>query len=353
MDKEYLQQFIGRKEDTIEAALEKININAIGTLFIEDENEKLVGVLSDGDIRRWLINSGSLKASVFEAMNDKPISLPLDKKALAAGVMAANYIMAVPVVDDSLHIVDVIDSKGITLMHRKSENILKDVPVVMMAGGKGTRLYPYTRILPKPLIPVGDKPISQLIFDGFYEYGCKDFYMIVNHKKNMIKSYFNETDSAFRPIFIDEEKPLGTGGGISLLKGKITGTFILTNCDNYITEDYSEIVKYHKENNHVITMICAGKKITVPYGVVELSESGTINSIEEKPELSFLVNTGIYIVEPSVIDMIEESTYADFPDILEGLRKEGRSIGVYSVNEKSFLDMGQLDELEKMKEYFE
>ena len=162
--------------------------------------------------------------------------------------------------------------------------------IIIQAGGKGTRLYPYTKILPKPLIPVGEKPIAELIMDNFAEYGIGRMILVVNHKKNMIKSYFGEVEKPYSIEYVDEDQPLGTGGGLSLLRGKVGETFILTNCDILIEEDYSKIFAHHKAEGNMITMVCSLRNFQVAYGVVEFGEHGNITDMKEKPEFSFLVN---------------------------------------------------------------
>lgn len=337
---------------TIVEALKKIDDNSLGILFIEDENQKIIGALSDGDIRRWLIKTGNLHAFVANVMNQSPICLPKEQEELAYSQIAENCITAVPIVDENMHLINIIANKDINNRTFSKEN-LSMVPIVMMAGGKGTRLYPYTKILPKPLIPIGEKPIAEHIIDSFKAYNCQNYYLIVNHKRNMIKAYFNEIEKTYNLQFIDENIPLGTGGGISLLKGKINTTFILTNCDILIKENYSKIYKYHKEHANIITMICSLKNFNIPYGVVNLADEGTIKSMEEKPTVSFFTNTGCYIVEPEVIDDIPPNIPIGFPDIIEKYRNNGKKVGVYPISENAWLDMGQMDELEKMREQFE
>lgn len=347
------EALIGFDDITITEALKKIDENALGVLFIVDSEGKLLGALSDGDIRRWLIKTGDLKASVTRAMNVNPKYVLEQKEKDAIKLMDEYYITAIPIVDDQMRVIDVVDNKNKTQKPCKDLKILQNVPVVMMAGGKGTRLYPYTKILPKPLIPVGDKPIAELIIESFCEYGCSDYYLIVNHKKNMIKAYFGELETDYHVHFVDEDVPLGTGGGVSLLKGMIKNTFILTNCDNIVEDDYSKIYEYHKEHKNLITMICSLKNFRIPYGVVNLANEGTIKSMEEKPTFSFFTNTGCYIVEPEVIDDIPEGTVLGFPDIIEKYRSEGKNVGVYPISENAWLDMGEMDALEKMRAHLE
>jgi NDP-sugar pyrophosphorylase family protein len=228
-----------------------------------------------------------------------------------------------------------------------------DLPVVIMAGGMGTRLYPYTKILPKPLIPIGEFPIIEHIINRFYDQGCREFYLIVSHKKNMIKAYFNELKRDYTVTFIDEEKPLGTGGGIGLCKNKINKPFILTNCDILIDGDFNKICKFHKEKKNVITMVCSMNQFRIPYGVIKMGKDGDLDSMQEKPTIPFLINTGCYVVEPEIIDNIEKNKEVDFPDVIQQYKNLNQNIGIYPISENSWLDMGQFDELEKMKKRLE
>lgn len=200
------------------------------------------------------------------------------------------------------------------------------------------------------MIPVGDIPIAEHIINKFCNYGCKHFYLIVNYKKNMIKAYFNETERDYIITYIDEDKPLGTGGGLSLLKGKIDTTFILSNCDILIEEDYEKMYQFHKEEENVVTMVCSLKNLKIPYGVIEIGEHGNIETMREKPELSFITNTGCYIVEPQIIEELEGGKSVDFPEIIERYRENGDKIGVYPISENSWMDMGQFEEMEEMRQ---
>ncbi len=352
MNRQELSDYLGSENISIVEAMQRIDRNRLGILFIIDVSEKLVGAVSDGDIRRWLIKTGNLKSPVREAMNRSPRYLLEEQKSTALSFMKDNMIRVVPVLDSNGHVVDIMRDAAISMLSGPS-NALCDIPVVMMAGGMGTRLYPYTKILPKPLIPVGEKPIAEIIIDNFRRYGCNDFRLIVNHKKNMIKAYFNETGHSYSLQYADEEKPLGTGGGLKLLDGKLNSTFILTNCDILVEADYGGILEYHKNEKRLVTMVCSLKSFRIPYGVINLEGNGKIKSMEEKPEFSFFTNTGLYIVEPEVLDEIPENTEIGFPDVIEKLRLSGDSVGVYPVSENSWMDMGQMDSLEDMRRRLE
>ncbi|WP_420797223.1 sugar phosphate nucleotidyltransferase [Acetobacterium paludosum] len=325
-------------------AMELLDKIAKKVLFITKQDQ-LTAAITDGDIRRWILKKGNLDAKVKDVANYDPIYIYERDKVTAKEYMIKHSVEALPIVDKNMHILTVMFWDNKEINNRKKLN----VPIVIMAGGLGTRLYPYTKILPKPLIPIGEIPIAEHIINRFNRAGSNDFYLIVNHKKNMIKAYFNEIEKCYKITYIDEEQPLGTGGGLSLLKGQIKSTFILSNCDILIEEDYEKMYSFHKKEKNLITMVCSLKKITIPYGVVEIGDNGEIESMKEKPELSFFTNTGMYIVESKIIDEIEENRSMGFPDIIEKYKKAGKKIGVYPISEHAWLDMGQLDEMEAMR----
>lgn len=314
-------------------------------LFVH-KNKKLLASLTDGDIRRGILKNGDLQMPVQCVANYQPRFLYEQEENLAMCTIKELGIDAIPIVNKEYFIQKIVFANDTTQKYKKFDI---EIPVVIMAGGLGTRLSPYTKILPKPLIPVGDYPIVEHIIHRFFSYGCSQFYMIVNYKRNMIKAYFDELDKKYQLDFIMEEKPLGTGGGISLLNGKIKDTFILTNCDILIDDDLTKAYRQHKESGNMITMVCSLKNFTIPYGVVNIGEDGMIESMQEKPNMSFFTNTGCYFVEPEVIEDLEYNKPADFPTVIEKYMKERRRAGIYPISEEAWLDMGQLDELEKMK----
>ena len=336
------------EEETMLKAMEQLDKVAKKILFVVRESI-FVATITDGDIRRWILKKGNLDAKVKNIANYNPKFLLLEEKYKAKEYMKKNSIEALPIIDDKKNIITVMLWNDEEI--EKKRNIV--VPVVIMAGGFGTRLYPYTKILPKPLIPIGEIPIAEHIINRFNKFGSEQFYLIVNHKKNMIKAYFNEIEKQYTINYIDEDKPLGTGGGLSLLKGKIDQTFILSNCDILIEEDYEKIYNYHKKENNLITMVCSLKNIKIPYGVIEINETGEIENMKEKPELSFFTNTGMYIVEPKIIEELEENNPINFPDIIEKYKAKGEKIGIYPISENSWMDMGQLDEMDKMRRRLE
>lgn len=339
-----IADFIIAPDLSVVEAMRRIDQNASGMVYI-CEGKKLRGVLTDGDIRRHILKNGDLKCPVSEIGNTNPIYLPLEKIEKADMVMKQYKIRSVPLIDKAFEIVEICFLEE-TIEKQKTQ---LGVPVVIMAGGKGTRLYPYTQILPKPLIPIGDKTITEHIMDRFSAYGCTNFDMIVNYKKNFIKSYFLDNDNIRNISFIDESKFLGTGGGLKLLEGRYTSTFFMSNCDILVEEDYGDIMEFHKKKENMVTMVCAVKQMTIPYGTVEMSEDGQVLCLNEKPELSFVTNTGFYVLEPEFLKMIPTDTFIHITDVIQECIDQGKRVGVFPVAEERWLDMGQLEELEKMK----
>lgn len=309
----------------------------------------LQAVVTDGDLRKYFLRGGTLADPVQNAANYHPKSLQIDERGKAKAELQRHCIDALPILNRHGVIVDIVFAHGLDVDNRKRA----DAPVVMMAGGLGTRLYPYTKILPKPLIPVGEQPIAELIIQRFRDFGCRDFTMIVNYKKNMIKSYFGDLEKDYTVDFADEEQFMGTGGGLCLLKGRLDKTFFFTNCDVLLDIDFGDLYQYHKTHGNLVTMVCAFKRYVVPYGVVELGEDGDIAAMREKPALDFLTNTGVYVVDPRVVEEMPDGEVIGFPDVIERYRQQGEKVGVYPINESCWMDMGQLEELEKMRRKME
>lgn len=329
----------------ISDVMRQIDRNTYGILFLKNANGVLTSCITDGDIRRYLLSGGKLSDQAWTAANKRPKTAKNLEEARKL-YHERNYIV-IPIINENSVVVDLYMGEG-DFAHRP--HIPLDTPVVINAGGKGTRLDPFTRVLPKPLIPIGDMPIIEHIMNEYQSYNCNEFHIIVNYKRGLIKAYFNDNERLYNINWYDEEKPLGTGGGLSLLRNKIGSTFFFANCDALLKANYESVLKFHKENNNIITMICAYKTISIPYGIVEMGIDGEIKQMKEKPVMSFLTNTGIYVVEPKVIEDIEDDVSIDFPDIVEIERKKGRKVAVYPIDENEWMDMGQLPELEKMWE---
>jgi len=339
-----MNNIIIKKNITINECLKILNEANRKILFVVDDGEILVGSITDGDIRRWILKNNNLDISVEYMMNKSPFTLTINNKQDAEFEMKKRSITAIPIIDHDKKILEIIFKNGNTDYKNMNNSI------VIMAGGKGTRLYPYTQVLPKPLIPIKGKTIIERIIDNFKNKGFNDFYLTVNHKKEIIKSYLNSIERDYIINFIEEEHPLGTGGSLSLLKGKLNSTFFLTNCDIIVEANYCEILDYHKVMKNKITIVSALRNYEIPYGVINLNEDESFYNISEKPKYSFFVNTGFYVVEPDVLNSIPYNTKIDFPDIAKMINDNGGKIGVYPISESSWMDMGQIKDMDDMIE---
>jgi dTDP-glucose pyrophosphorylase len=338
----------------IKEALKQLEETERKTLFVIDDESRLIGTLTDGDIRRWILAEGSLDGMVENICNKTPRVVAIDYDAEQVKLeMLENKIGCIPVVNANREIIEVLfweNLFGEGVARKQVKPI--DLPVVIMAGGKGTRLDPFTKILPKPLIPLGDKTVIEIIIDSFVECGAGKFYISVNYKSKIIKSYFEELDPAYEIEYIYEEKPLGTAGSLRYLCGKIDTSLIITNCDVIIKADYHDIVEQHLSSGNDITLVASLKNYSIPYGVCEIVNGGTLNKIREKPEYNFLVNTGMYVLEPETLEFIPENEFFHITHLIEKVKAEGGKIGVYPISDKSWIDTGEWAEYKKALGHF-
>ena len=351
MRKDQIINYIGHTTMTIVDAMTKIDRNAKGVLFIVDEKEKLIGCVTDGDIRRWLIRTGDLSAEVKEAMTVSPKYLFSEERSEAIAFMQKEKIPSVPILNGKRRIVDLTFLSELSGGEEKKEKkSLKGVPVVIMAGGKGTRLYPYTKILPKPLIPIGETPIIERIINCFVEYGIEKYYITVNYKKGMIKSYFSELVPEYTIEYVEEKKPLGTAGSIRLIEESFQQPIFVTNSDALILTNYDALYDFHMQAQNDITIVAALKNIVVPYGVIRAKENGEVTDMEEKPRHSYFINTGMYVINPQVVEKIPKDSFFHMTHLVDAVMQDGGKIGMYPVSEDSFLDMGEFGEMQRMEE---
>lgn len=277
------KKLIIEPEKNIRSAMQHMD-EVRSKLLLVCKNHKFISVLSIGDIQRAILSNHSLDAAINSILRDQIIiASSQDKEEDVRNLMLQHRIEAMPIVDDDKNVVDVIFWNQIFSEKKEMVDTLPEIPVVIMAGGEGTRLKPITNIIPKPLIPLGEKPILEWIIDSFNEVGVKNFYLTVNYKQDMIRSYFaNHPHRDYSLNYFEENKPLGTAGSLHLLKGKLKETFFVTNCDILIKDDYSEMLKYHKSNGNELTAVSAVKHFKIPYGTLEFGENGILGKIKRK-----------------------------------------------------------------------
>lgn len=329
---------------TVKQTIEKMEKELIKAVVVVNENKQVLGLFSNGDMRKFFLRGGSLSENIIQAMNKSP-RLYSSIEEIKKEKLSIKRILY-PIVDSNKVLIDVIDD-NVNFVH-ETQSVLQDVPLVIQAGGKGTRLYPYTKILPKPLIPIGDITITERIINSFTKFGCNKVFMILNYKANMIKAYMSDLEKTYDIDYVTETEFLGTGGGLKLLQGKINSTFFLSNCDILVDADYECIFKTHKKQQNKITFVCSMKDIVIPYGVIKTDDNGIIKEMIEKPSFSFLINTGLYMIEPEVLDDLIDDEFIHLPDLAQRYINKGEKVGVFPISEKSWLDMGQFSEMENM-----
>lgn len=349
MVKSEIEKFIASDNTSLVHAMQLIDQNTHGIIYIVDDSRQLIGSLSDGDVRRWIIKTGELNVSVGKLMNRNPKYIFEANSDNSLDYLKKYKISSVPVLNIQKQIVDIVFSGNSGQSMSVNYNALNGTPVIIMAGGKGTRLYPFTKILPKPLIPIGDIPILERIINRFHDYGANDFWLTVNYKKEMIRSYFNELPRDYHITYVEESKPLGTAGSIKLIQEVFDQPVIITNCDILIEADYEKVLAYHKESGNAMTIVSSLKNTTIPYGVLHSTENGVVTSMEEKPQLSCFINTGMYVLNPEYISLIPDETFFHMTHLADAMMAKGLQVGMYPISENSFLDMGEFEEMKKME----
>lgn len=329
-------------------AMKIMDNQKVKTLFVFDKNH-FEGLLTLGDIQRAIINNTALKEPVGKILKrDKVYGYHEEGEDVIREKMRKMRAEVMPILDERGELVDVWLWNDLFKKADLTEREKIDLPVVIMAGGKGTRLKPITNVIPKPLVPIGDKTILETIMDQFEEIGCTKFYMSVNYKADMMKYYLGQLDHKYDIEFFQEEKPLGTIGSVSLLKGKINTPFFVSNCDSINEQDYRDVYDYHVQNHNDLTIVTMVKSFRIPYGVIETGEDGLMVSLSEKPELTYQVNTGVYILTPTCIDEIPENEFFHITHLMEKIKARGGRVGCFPVSEHAWKDMGEWPEYLKM-----
>lgn len=314
------------------------------------DNDRFIGMITNGDLQRGIIANKSF---------DMPISFLVDntqKKYAHQGDdvrLIKEWMIEVraefmPVFDENGELVDVIFWDDLFKEPQTDNKQKLSLPVVIMAGGKGTRLRPITNVIPKPLVPLGNKTILEEIMDRFETVGCCKFFMSLNYKSDMIRFYLDQLERKYDIVFFEESKPLGTIGSVSLLKNKIDTPFFVSNCDIVIDQDMRDVYDYHQENQNVLTIVTAVKSFRIPYGVVETGEDGLMTAMKEKPELTYMINTGVYILNPECIDEIPKGECFHITQLMEKIKDRGGRVGCFPVSEHAWKDMGEWNEYLKM-----
>ncbi len=329
-----------RRETKIREALRIIDDGGIQAAVVVDENDRLLGIVTDADVRRGMLRGVSLDASVVEILNPKPkTALAGSSRTKILDLMRKNMLRQIPVTDLEGRVV------GIEIMDDYLKPKVRENSVVLMAGGLGKRLYPLTADCPKPLLKVGDKPILEIILDNFVKRGFSKFFLSVNYKAEMVEAHFGDGRKWGVDIeYLREDRRMGTAGSLSLLP-ETDHPVIVMNGDLLTTVNLDRLLEFHKEKNSVATMCVRNYTHEVPFGVITV-EDHMVKQIEEKPSYNFFVNGGIYVLNPSVIRRISKGAYLDMPQLFDDLIRENQTVAAFPVREY-WLDIGRADDLER------
>ncbi len=359
-DPEKLRDAILPSDSTIKEGMESLNKSSLGIILIIKDN-LFIGTVTDGDIRRALVGGLSLEDSIEKVINKNAKVIKVNDGESyeeivnkAKNLMKRYGIREVPILGNGNKIIDIITWKDISL--KEKEDIYPPLSNIafILAGGLGTRLDPFTKILPKPMIPVGDTPILELIIKKIYKYGFREFILSVNYKKEIIKNYFETNefkDNDMNISFVEEKKRLGTAGSLALIDKRVEDTILVLNGDVILDTDYRKALSYHKRNKNHITIFAVPQSIKIPYGVLEL-DGGHLKNMKEKPEINVLINAGVYYIEPEVLEVIPKDEYVDMPEVFEIAKNKGLRVSAYPVY-GNYFDIGQWEEYRKTLKYFE
>lgn len=326
---------------TIFQALEVLQKTSCRCLIVVNKKYQLLGTLNDGDIRRSIIKKINLNSKIYKIYKKNCFYIQNNKinNFNLNFYFKKNKINVIPVIDKNKVVVDTLIDTSKEIIKK---NIKNNLEILIMAGGLGTRLKPFTNIIPKPLLLYNGKTIIENVINFYSKYDFNKFTISVNYKNILIKSFFREIKPNYKLQYLNEKKPLGTAGVLSKLAKK-NKRFLITNCDTLIQYNLNDFISFHEKNNFELTMIVASKINKIPYGVCKVSNN-KLKQIFEKPEEYYLANTGVYLVESKVFKNLRKNTNCSFVDLIKTCLKNKIRVGVYPVPELAWKDFGQSSE---------
>ena len=338
-----MKDITAQPDISIRQAMKQLSDSGEKCLVITEEKNILLGTLSDGDLRKAILKGVAVGDSIESIYQQNPRVLVEGKYSLseAKKLFLKHNFDLIPVVNEKGVLTDILLFQSVLKNGENQQKEKLDVPVIIMAGGRGTRMEPFTKILPKPLVPVHEKPIIEHIIQCFTDVGCHEFYLTVNYKGRILKAYFEELQPNYGIHFVEEQEPLGTAGSLRLLDGQFSQPFFVTNCDIIIKTDYASLYEFHQKGVYDITLVASAKEYIIPYGTCELNSDGHLSNINEKPHYDFLINTGLYVLNPDVLKLIPENKFYHITHLIEDAKNLGKKIGVFPIDEDAWIDVGQ------------
>lgn len=334
------QKTLVDQNHTLLETMKIIDDSSLQFAVVVDEEQHLLGTVTDGDIRRGILRGEGLDVKITSIMNPNPITAKSGQRYHKyKQLMKSKMLKQLPIVDENNRIINILFADNI-------ETTLNKNTVVLMLGGLGTRLRPLTNDTPKPMLRVGNKPILETIIEGFKQYGYTNFIFSVNYKKEVIQDYFQNGEAFDVTIeYIEEDKKMGTAGALSLLKKRPTKPFFVMNGDLLTQINFDQLMQFHMEYESVATMCVREFEYQIPYGVIETNGTDLV-TIKEKPIHRSFVNAGIYLLNPDVLDYIPQDEFYDMPSLFEKLIEKNSKTSVFPIREY-WLDIGQIDDFNK------
>ena len=333
--------------DSLETAITVLEAGGLRFAVVLNKKGKLLGTITDGDIRRAILDRVGMDCLVEKVMNNNPTTaLSSESSELVMSKMKSKDFLHIPIVEENGILV------GLETLQHLTYNKKCDNPILLMAGGFGTRLHPLTKDTPKPLLKVGNHPILETILVRFVKAGFHNFYISTHFKAEKIKKYFGDGSAwGIKIEYVNEEKPLGTAGSIGLLPKNISKLpMIMMNGDVLTKVNFEDLLTFHRQQGSIATMCIREYDVQIPFGVVNIDEQ-QLKNIEEKPVQKFFVNAGIYVVEPELVNKVNPNTHIDMPNLLEKQIKQGRSVSIFPIHEY-WLDIGHMKEYESAHDSF-
>jgi dTDP-glucose pyrophosphorylase/CBS domain-containing protein len=338
-----LNKYIIKEDSTLLMAMKAINENYKEIVFVVDKNGILIGVITDGDIRRGLLKGLSFETNVAEIMSRNYISVDCNaNRATVLDIMRARDIRQVPVLDKDKRIT------GIHFLNELIGSTVKPNIAVIMAGGKGIRLRPLTEDCPKPMIKVAGRPILERVILHLVGYGVRNIYISINYHGDVIENYFGDGSQFGCEIkYLREEKPLGTGGALSLFNELPQFPFIVMNGDLLTQVNIGRLLDFHSQEGAEATIAGRPYKVDIPFGVI-INDNSRLVNIQEKPSSHYLINSGIYVFNPSILSYIPKNVEYPITSLFDILLDQKKAVSVY-ILEEEWADVGRHDELKKAK----
>jgi dTDP-glucose pyrophosphorylase len=336
------KKFIVNSKITIREAIRTMDKNNYDFLLIENEENDIIGIFTSGDLRSLILSGIDIEYSIEKHVNKKFIHLDANYTNTQVKKIFNNSSVAFIPILKKKKFINILKREKFIKSKIKNNLIPKNTSCIIFAGGKGTRLKPYTSVLPKPLIPYDNEPMIMKIIKNFKKNNVNNFYAIINEKKELIKTFFSIIKTNFKINFINETKPLGTAGGLFFIKNKVSKDFFISNCDVFLSANYSEILSFHKNLKNTLTIVGAIKDYSIEYGVCKLDEKGYFVDIEEKPKKNFIVNTGFYVANKKIFNFITRDKKIDMDTLIKKIKSKGEKVSVYPISEKSWQEIGNL-----------